>query len=121
MSRTAVLYPPGTGSGVARTLALLASLASCSGEGEPADRSAALQLLARGPDALLEQPGTLLPHEDLPGTLTWGPCEGPGWSQELHRREDGALYLVTNQPVASLCLPASIPAVPTLINVSWFV
>ena len=103
----------------AQLLAFLAAIAACAGARDPADRSDALQLLARGPDALLEQPGILLPHEDLPGTLTWGPCEGPGWSQELHRRDDGALYLVTNQPVASLCLPATRPADRQLVLELW--
>jgi arylsulfatase A-like enzyme len=88
-------------------LALLAT-ASCSEPQAPdgvAGEARTLHLLARGPDALVEQVGTLLPVGDLPGTITWGPQEGPGWSSEEHRLADNTPYLRTNQATAKLDLP----------------
>ncbi len=112
--------PPRVPSALAALALALAGVSGCSRQEEPrADPAATIQLLARGPDAIFEQPGTIAPHEDLPGTATWGASEGPGWSETLHEREDGTPYRITNQPVARLRLGALEPAERELVLVVW--
>jgi arylsulfatase len=90
-----------------RTL-LLGLLASC-GQEYPAPPAEAIELLARYPDATFEQPAEIVPRGDLPETLTFGALEGPGWSQAQHLTVDGRPYKETNQPRATLTLPATRP------------
>ncbi len=91
---------------------LCAGLSSCiaaCGPCAPEGQDEVLALLARAPDALFEQPGPIVPRGDLPETATFGPHEGPGWSQTLLRTADGRAFLETNQPRAALVLPATRP------------
>lgn len=87
---------------------LLLALTACS-DREPVVPAGALQLLCRLPDATFEQPGEIVPRGDLPDTATWGPYEGPGWSQTLLQTAEARSYLETNQPEARLNLPALRP------------
>lgn len=102
---------------LAASLALLLTACGAS-EPEPAP-GAPIRLLLRRPDATLEQPGAIVPVGDLPGTATWGVSEGPGWSQTLLTRPDGIPYRVTNQPRASLILPAVRPVERELVLAAW--
>lgn len=79
----------------------------------------ALRLLLRRPDSTVEQPALIEPLGDLPGTATFGPAEGPGWSQELHKHPDGLPYKVTNQERASLRLSAIRPCARELTLGLW--
>jgi len=99
---------------------LLAGACSC-GPDEPAPvpSGQALVLLARRPDAISEQPGEITPQGDVPGTLSWGIHDGPGWSAKDHVLADGTHYRETNQPVASLVLPATRPCDRELVLTLW--
>lgn len=98
-----------------------ALLCACSAETPepPGAPGEALRLLLRRPDSTLEQPPGIVPVGDLPGTATFGAAEGPGWSQELHKRPDGVPYKVTNQARASLVLTAIRPSARELSLGVW--
>ncbi len=93
-----------------RVLGSLAALALIFASCDEADKSAEvvptrLDLLVRGPDSVLEEPGELRPLADA----EWGPLGGPGWREASPALAlaDGTLYVETNQPSASLRLPAT--------------
>ena len=92
--------------------ALLFGYAACKGEEDPAGRdpaaSSPLDLLARRPDLVLDEPGLLLPND----TLEWGEYGLTGWYRQAlpHPDPEIALFVPTNQPVAALDLPATGPA-----------
>src|SRR5262245_43502103 len=90
--------------------AFLSSGCSCGPPPPEPSGSSALHLLARRPDALIEQPGVIAPVGDLPGTATWGVSEGPGWARKVLTLPEGLPYRETNQPEARLILPATRPA-----------
>ncbi len=87
----------------------------------PAYSGAPIDLLARKPDAVAEIPGPIEPQGDTPGSVTFGPSEGPGWSQTDLRLPDGTHYRVTNQARAELILPATRPAERELVFQLWCV
>lgn len=95
------------------TLALLAGLiasaCSCAEDAPAVDAGAALDLLARRPDSIVEQPAEIVPQGDLPGLATFGKSEGPGWGKTQHRLANGAVYRETNQSRAEIVLPATRP------------
>ncbi len=64
-----------------------------------------LDLLVRAPDSVIEEPGELRPLADA----EWGALGGPGWREASPTLAlpDGTLYVETNQPGASLRLPAT--------------
>lgn len=104
---------------VAGLVLALATACSCGQDADDAPPGVRLDLLARRPDALFELPGAILPRGDVPGTLTWGVSEGPGWSQSEHRTTEGFAYLETNQAKASLMLPGPRPAGRELALALW--
>jgi arylsulfatase A-like enzyme len=97
--------------------------ASCSCGSEPsAPESLAgprIDLLARRPELVIDLPGPVVPVGDVPGTTTFGPAEGPGWSKADLRLPDGTPYRVTNQAQAELVLTAPRPAARELVLVLW--
>jgi arylsulfatase len=107
---------------VARPLALLAGLAlsgACSCSEEPPASGELLELLARRPDATIELPGAIVPRGDVPGKVTFGASEGPGWSETDHKLADGTHYRETNQASASLVLPATRPEEREIVMALW--
>src|SRR5262245_15650403 len=106
--------------GAALLLALAVRLGSCSGDAEdPVSPPDPLQLLARKPDSLIEQPGAIEPRGDVPGTVNFGPYEGNGWSGDELRLPDGTVYRETNQALASVLLTATRPAKRELVLHLW--
>ena len=94
------------------------ALAAC-GHGSCTDGAAtgpaeAIDLLVRRADRVFEQVGELVPSE---GT-EWGAYGGPGWTKEVGTFRDGT-FLDTNQPRASLRLPASTPTGRVLAITLW--
>ncbi len=82
-----------------------------------APTAGALNLLLRGPDLVIEEPGDLLPVPNA----EWGSFGGAGWleTDEPPHTADGALYVETNQPIASLRLPATGPGERKLTLSLW--
>ncbi len=81
---------------------------------------APLDQLVRQPDRVFDQPGVLVPDEDV----QWGELGVEGWFlitlPELAAREEGdLLHVRTNQPSALLRLPAGAPRDRTLKLVLW--
>lgn len=99
--------------------ALFLAACSCSDEPPSSAPGAALDLLARKPDAIVEMPGAIVPLGDVPGKVTWGTSEGPGWSKTDHRLPDGTPYRETNQARAELVLAATRPVERELVLVLW--
>jgi arylsulfatase A-like enzyme len=102
--------------------ALFQTACSCNGEGEGGEPvlgpgSGDLNLLLRGADVVIEEPGELVPEP----RAEWGVYGGGGWleSNEPKTTADGRLYVETNQPVASLRLPATGRAARTLAVELW--
>ncbi|MEW6074008.1 MAG: sulfatase [Planctomycetota bacterium] len=100
--------------------ALLAGLllaAGCGGAEAPAVPPVVLNLLARRPDAVIEEPGLLRPD----GEREWGPYGLSGWTKDALAHPDPAvgLYVPANQPIAVLDLPAVGPAARTIEIEAW--
>ena len=105
--------------GLSATVLLLVGACSCGPEEPPLPEGQALLLLARRPDSISEQPGAIRPRGDVPGTVSWGIHDGPGWSAKDHQLDDGTHYRETNQPVAGLVLPATRPCDRELVLRLW--
>jgi hypothetical protein len=104
----------------AALVALLAGACSCGQEPAPVPGDGeVLRLLARQPDQRIEQPGAIVPQGDVPGSISWGPYDGLGWSAKDHVLADGTHYRETNQPVAKLVLPATKPRQRELVLHLW--
>ncbi len=76
-----------------------------------------IDLLARGPDAVFDEPGVLVPHPET----EWGRLGLTGWYKAA--LEDPAkgipLHVPTNQPIAILNLPATGPGARTITMELW--
>lgn len=79
-----------------------------------------MDLLARRPDAVFDQPGKLEPGRDegMP-TVSWGAAEGVGWDKRAFELPDGTLYKRNNQPAAQLILRATRPTKRRLQMTVW--
>ncbi len=94
-------------------LLALAAGAGCScGEERAAE---VLPLLARTPDARVEEPGALEPAAEV----GWGARGLAGWRKDTALAPDGTRSVATNQARASLALPATDPRDRTLRLVAW--
>jgi len=101
-------------------IGILACLALAAGgcrEATPPDDTSRIDLLVRKPDAIIEEPGLLVPDAES----EWGRFGLTGWYKAA--LEDPAkgipLHVPTNQPVAVLNLPAIGPQERTLELLAW--
>lgn len=84
--------------------AFLAALAGCGVEEEGPDPRATIDLLARPPDRVIDQPGVLVPEAEA-----WGRLGAEGWERATEELRGRDPFVWANRPVAALRLPAGPP------------
>lgn len=87
---------------------------ACTGE-VPEAPTAVLDLLARRPDTVFDQPGLLVPHEKD----EWGPLGISGWFRATLKDAQAGDHVATVQPIAVLNLPAAGPEARTIEVEMW--